>query len=97
MQVYEAPAANRNNLFRSPPNSQVITRADKAFLHVPSTQFLCKLQDIPNYTTPGKLILSENDWLVFKKVAGSVSLRENLAQVIKELNAAVRGRKAAAE
>ena len=92
IQAYEAPASGRTNLFRSLPNSQVTTRADRAFLHVPATQFLCRLQDQPTSTTPGKLVLSERDWLVFQKVAGSLPLRENLANVIKELNAATRGK-----
>jgi len=75
------------------PQFQTVTRADWAFLHTPATQFLCRLQDLPTFTTPGKLILAKKDWLVFQKVAGSLVLREKLAEAIKELNAAARGRK----
>lgn len=93
VRVYEAPTSGRTNQFRSLLNSQTITRADRAFLHIPATQFLCRLQDPPAFTTPGKLVLSEKDWLVFQKVAGSLPLREKLAQAIKELNASARGKK----
>ena len=97
VQAYEAPAPNRNNSFRSLLNSQNTTQADRAFLHVPATHFLCRLQDPPTLETPRKLILSENDWLIFQKIAGSSPLREKLAGAIKELNAATRGKKALAE
>jgi len=97
VQAYEAPAPGRTNIFRSQFNSQVTTRADRAFLHAPATQFLCQLQNPPTSTAPGKLVLSEKDWLVFQKVAGSSPLRENLAGAIKELSAATRGKKALAE
>ena len=90
IQAYEAPDSGRTNLFRLLLNSQVTTRADRAFLYVPAAQFLCRLQDLPASTTPGKLVLSERGWLVFQKVAGSLLLREKLANVIKELNAATR-------
>ena len=74
-------------------NSQLATRAEKAFLHIPATQFLCKLQDLPISTELGKFALSERDWLVFRKVASSSTLRDSLAEAIKELNAATRGKK----
>jgi hypothetical protein len=92
VQTYEAPASGRTNQFRSLLNSQVTTRAERAFLHIPATQFLCQLQDLPISMTPGKLTLSEKDWLVFQKVAGSSTLRDNLAEAIKGLNTATRGR-----
>jgi len=97
VQAYEAPAPSRTNLFRSLLNSQATTRAERSFLHVPATQFLCRLQGPPTSTAPGKLVLSKDDWLVFQKVAGSSPLRENLAGAIKELNAATRKKKALAE
>lgn len=52
-QVYEAPAPNRTNSFRSSLNSHVVTRADRAFLLVPATQFLFRLQDPPSLVMPG--------------------------------------------
>ena len=55
------------------------------------------LQDLPTFTTHGKLVLSDENWLVFRKVAGSLALREKLTQVIKELNAAARGKKRSVE
>ena len=97
IQTYEAPASGRTNLFRSLLNSQVTTGADRAFLYVPATQFLCRLRDQPTSTTLGKLVLSERDWLVFQKVAGSLPLRENLANVIKELDAATRRKEVISE
>jgi len=93
VRAYEALASGRTNQFRSFLNSQTITRADWALLHILVTQCLCRLQDLPTYTTPGKLVLSEKDWLVFQKVAGSLALREKLAEAIKELNVATRGKK----
>ena len=93
VRVYETTASGHTNEFRSLLNSQTVTRAGWAFLHIPATQFLCRLQDLPTFTTPGKLILAKKDWLVFQKVAGSLVLREKLAEAIKELNAAARGRK----
>ena len=97
IQAYEAVAPSRQNSFRSQPNSLITTRANRAFLHIPATQFLCKLQDPPTFAAPGKLVLSERDWLVFRRVAGSPALRERLAEAIKKLNAAVRGKKGITE
>lgn len=89
-QAYEATGASRNQ-FRSLLNSQVKTHAGKAFLHAPATQFLCSLQDLP---TPnvlgGKLTLSDADWLVFQKLAGTTLLREAPSKAIVGLNAAAR-------
>ena len=93
VQAYEAPASGRINQFRALLNSQTATRTERAFLHTPATQFLCQLQDIPISPTPGKLTLSGKDWLVFQKIAGSSTLRDNLAEAIKQLNAATRGKK----
>jgi hypothetical protein len=39
---------------------------------------------------PGKLALTDDDWQVFDKLAGTSKLREKLAQVIKEFNTATR-------
>ena len=93
IQAYEALASSHTNLFRSLLNSQVTMWADKMFLHVPATQFLCKLQDTPTLTTLRKLILSERDWLVFQKVAGSLPLCKDLEKAIRELSAATWGKK----
>ena len=87
-QAYEATGASHNQ-FHSLLNSQVKTHAGKAFLHAPATQFLCSLQDLP---TPnvlgGRLTLSDADWLVFQKLAGTTLLREAPSKAIVGLNAA---------
>ena len=93
VQAYEAPSSGHTNQFWSLLNSQVKAQADRAFLHVPATQFLCRLQDLPVPVVPGKLCLSAKDWLVFQKLAGSAPLREELAQAIKDLNGATRKEK----
>jgi len=51
VRVYEAPGCT--NQFRSLLNSQTVTRADQAFLHIPATQFLCRLQDLQSLQRPG--------------------------------------------
>ena len=97
VQAYEAPAPNRTNLFRAGLKSQNTTRAEKAFLHIPATQFLCRLKDLSPSIVHGKVVLSEEGWLVFQKVASTSPLCEKLADVIKQLNVAIRGRKATTE
>ena len=97
VQMYEATAPSRTNQFRSGLNSQIPTRAERAFLHVLATQFLCQLQDPLILAAPGKLALSEKDLLVFRKVAGTLALCDSLAEAIKELNAATRGKKLVTE
>lgn len=97
VQAYEALSSGRGNQFRSLLSSLVKTRADRGFLHIPGTQFLCRLQHTPVPIAAGKLALSETDFLVFQKLAGSSQLRENLANVIKELNKATRKKKTVAK
>ena len=97
VQMYEATAPSRTNQFRSGLNSQITTRAERTFLHVPATRYLYQLQDPPILAAPGKLALSEKDLLVFRKVAGTLALRDSLAEAIKGLNAATRGKKPVTE
>ena len=88
VQAYEAPGTR--NQFQPLLNSQVKTRAAKAFL-VPVTQFLCRLQDKPLLNAPGgKLTLTDTDRQVFHRLAGTPSLREALSKAITQLAAATR-------
>ena len=89
VEAYEAPGTR--NQFRPLLNSQVKTRAAKAFLHVPVTQFLYRLQDKPLLNAPGgKLTLTDTDRQVFHRLAGTPSLREALSKAITQLAAATR-------
>ena len=57
------------------------------FLHLPSTQFLCKTQENPAATSSDTFSLSDKDRRSFREL---VSCKVALAAVVKELNASMR-------
>jgi hypothetical protein len=85
VRAYEG-VSNRNS-FRLIHSAHAKLRAHK-FFHLPSTQFLCRIQDIPTASTSSTLLLSERDWRTFKQM---VSCRSELGAAIKKLNASMRG------
>ena len=85
VRTYEG-ISNRNS-FRSIHSAHAKLRAHK-FLHLPSTQFLCKTQDTPTITSSDMLSLSQKDWRSFKEM---VNCKKALADVTKKLNTSMRG------
>ena len=75
------------NLFRLTHSAQAKTRAE-TFMYIPSTQFLCRIQDESNLDGSGNVTLSERVWSVFQKLAGDPTRRETLAASMRSLNAA---------
>jgi len=90
VRAFEVVGPSRN-LFRLIHSTQVKTRAE-TFMHIPSAQFLCRVQERPTLDGSGNFILSEDDWSVFQKLAGNPNRRQKLADAIRSLNAAGRKR-----
>ena len=86
--AFEVVGPSRN-LFRLIHSTQVKARAE-TFMHIPSTQFLCRIQQQPTLDSAGNVVVSEDDWLVFRKLAGDASLCKKLAPAIKKLSTARR-------
>jgi len=82
-------AGPSRNLFRLVHFAQAHTRAE-TFIHIPSTQFLCRIQNEPNLDNSGNVILSDNDWTVFSGLAGNPDRRKMLEAAINALNTASR-------
>lgn len=78
-----------HNSFRSIHSANAKLHAHK-FLHLPSTQFLCKTQDIPTTSSSGMLSLSGGDWFTFREM---VRCKKALAEVTNKLNTSMRGSK----
>jgi len=57
-------------------------------VHIPSVQFLRRIQESPTLDGFGNVILSEDDWLIFQKLGSDNARRQMLATAIKNLNAA---------
>ena len=85
IRAYEV-IGNRNS-FRSIHSAHAKLRALK-FFHLPSTQFLCRTQDVPTTSSSGTLSLSEKDWRTFREM---MNCKKALAAVTKQLNALMRG------
>ena len=88
VRAFEVVGPSRN-LFRLIHSTQVKARAE-TFMHIPSTQFLCRIQQQPILDSSGNVVVSDDDWLVFQKLAGDASLRKKLAAAIKKLSTAKR-------
>jgi len=90
--AFEVVGPSRN-LFSLIHSTQAKTRA-KTFMHIPSSQFLCRIQESPTFDGSGNVILSEDDWSCFRKLASDLNCQK-LATAIKDLNTANRkgGRK----
>ena len=86
--AFEVVGPSRN-LFRLIHSTQGKTRAE-TFMHIPSAQFLCRIQENPALDSLGNVILSENDWSVFRKLAGDPNRRQKLATAIKNISTASR-------
>jgi len=79
------------NRFRSIHRDKANIRAE-TFLHIPSTQFLCRLQEEVKFTDPQTILVDKKDWLMFQKFSKCLPA---LGSAIKELNSAAKGRKKA--
>ena len=90
VRVFEVFGSNRN-LFRLIHSVQVKTRAE-TFMRVRSTQFLCRIQTEPTLSSSRDVLLSEDDWSTFKKLAGDTNRRRTLATAVQNLNTAHRKR-----
>lgn len=88
VRAYEVVGPSRN-LFRLIHSTQAKARAE-TFMHLPSAQFLCRIQQQPILDGSGNIIVSEDDWSVFRKLAGDAGLRKKPAVAIKKLSAAKR-------
>jgi len=86
--AFEVVGPSRN-LFRLIHSTQTKTRA-KTFMHIPSTQFLCRTRGSPTLDSSGDVILSEVDWTGFRGLAGSPNHCQKLATAIRDLNTANR-------
>lgn len=90
VRAFEVVGPSRN-LFRLIHSTQARARAE-TFMHLPSTHFLCRIQQRPAVDGPGNVILSEDDWSVFQKLAGDGNRRRAVATAITKLNTANRKR-----
>ena len=88
VRTFEVVGPSRN-LFRLIHSTQAKTRAE-TFMHILSAQFLCRIQVSPTSDGSGNVILSEDDWSVFRKLAGDPTRRQKLATAIKNFNTANR-------
>ena len=61
-------------------------------MHIPSTQFLCRIQKESILDNSRNVILSKDNWTVFQKLAGDPTHRQELAMAIKNLNATAQKR-----
>ena len=85
IRAYEV-VGNRNS-FRPIHSAHANLRAFK-FFHLPSTQFLCRTQDVPITSSSGTLSLSNKDWHTFREM---INCKMALAAVTKRLNTLMRG------
>ena len=76
------------NLFRLTHSAQAKTRAETFMHSIPSTQFLCRIQDESNLDGSGNDTSSERDWSVFQKLVGDPTRRQTLAAAMRSLNVA---------
>jgi hypothetical protein len=86
VQAFEKTAPSR---FRSVHRSKAGIRAD-TFFHLPSNQFLCRLQGEVVYTDSQTILVADADWTAFQKLSKCSSA---LGSAIKGLNGATRGKK----
>ena len=90
IRAFEVVGPNRN-LFRLIHSAQVKTRV-MTFMHIPSTQFLCRIRNKPTSNSSGDVLLSEDDCSTFKRLAGDSNCRRLLATTVQNLNTASRRR-----
>lgn len=75
--------------FRAVHRNKANIRAN-TFLHIPSTQFLCRLQEAVVFDNPQTIMIQEKDWTTFQKISKCSAA---LALAIKDLNGTMRGGK----
>jgi hypothetical protein len=77
--------------FQSIHHSKADIRAE-TLLHIPSTQFLCKLQKSVVFADIQTILADEKDWSTFQKLS---ACSQALGLAIKTLNGALKGGKKA--
>jgi len=90
VQAFEGSTTIRNR-FRSVHRSKASIRA-KTFLHIQSSQFLCRLQEEVKPVDAETILVSDKDLTVFQKFGRCSG---SLGEAIKKLNSATRGGKKA--
>jgi len=77
--------------FRSVHRSKANIRAE-TYLHIPSVNFLCRLQEEVNFADLQTILVNEKDWATFQKLS---KCSQALGSAIKNLNGATKGGKKA--
>ena len=88
VQVFEKTTPSRFHLIHL---SKAGIRAN-TYLHLPSIQFLCRLQGEVTFTDPQTILITETDWMTFPRLSKSSSA---LGSAFKELNGGSKGKKKA--
>jgi hypothetical protein len=88
VQAFEGTTAARNR-FRSIHRSKASIRAE-TFLHIPSSKFLCRLQEEVKYVDAQTILVGDKDWTAFQKFCKCL---QSLEEAIAKLNGATRGGK----
>ena len=86
VQAFEGTTATRKR-FRSIHRNKASIRA-KTFLHVPSSHFLCRLQEEVKFVDTQTILVGDKDWTAFQKFS---KCSQPLGEAIKKLNGATRG------
>ena len=88
VQAFEGTTTTRNR-FRSIHRSKASIRAE-TFLHIPSSHFLCRLQEEVKSVDAQTILVGDKDWTAFQKFH---KCSQPLGEAIKRLNGATRGGK----
>lgn len=88
VQAFEGTTTTRNR-FRSVHRSKASIRA-KTFLHTPSSNFLCRLQEEVKFADTQTILVGDKDYTAFQKFC---KCSQQLGEAIKKLNGATRGGK----
>jgi hypothetical protein len=88
VQAFEGTTSPRNR-FRSIHRSKTGIRAE-TFLHISSSQFLCRVQEEVKYIDTQTILVGDKDWTAFQKFS---KCSQSLGEAIKKLNGATRGGK----
>jgi hypothetical protein len=88
VQAFEGTTSPRNR-FRSIHRGKTSIRAE-TFMHIPSSQFLCRLQEEVKPIDAQTILVGDKDWTAFQKLS---KCSQPLREAIKKLNGATRGGK----
>ena len=88
VQAFEGTTKTRNR-FRSIHRSKADIRA-KTFLHIPSSHFLCRLQEKVISIDTQTIFVDDKDWTSFQKLS---KCSQSLGKAIGKLNGATKGDK----